>query len=94
MDSIIQGDHYCWLCKKVGLNVYGTDRHHCIHGTGRRNLADEDGLTVYLCQPHHRALHDKGLYDLALQQEAQLAWMEYYNKTAEDWIARYGKNYL
>lgn len=94
MDSIIQNNHYCWLCEKVGLHVYGTDRHHCIHGVGRRKLADEDGLTVYLCRSHHRALHDKGLYDLALQQEAQLAWMEYYNKTTEDWIARYEKNYL
>lgn len=76
------------------MTVYGTDLHHCLHGTSRRKLADEDGLTVYLCRPHHAALHDKGLYDLVLQQEAQQAWMDYYHKSVEDFIKRYGKSYL
>ena len=94
MESIIQKNHNCWVCQKRGMDIPGTDLHHCLHGTSRRKLADEDGLTVYLCRPHHAALHDKGLYDLVLQQEAQQAWMDYYNKSVEDFIKRYGKSYL
>jgi len=65
-----------------------------LHGTANRRLADEDGLTVYLCRAHHAALHDKGLYDLILQQEAQKAWMDHYGKSVDDFISRYGKSYL
>ena len=94
MKSIIQNNHNCWICQRLGLDTPGTDLHHMLHGTSRRKLADEDGLTVYLCRQHHAALHDKGLYDLVLQQEAQQAWMDHYNKTVNDFIERYGKSYL
>ena len=32
--------------------------------------------------------------DLLLKRTAQLIWQEYYNKTEEDFIKRYGKSYL
>jgi len=32
--------------------------------------------------------------DLKLKRTAQLIWQEYYNKTKEDFIARYGRSYL
>lgn len=94
MKSIIQKDHDCYLCKKLAIERPGTDLHHMIHGTANRKLADEDGLTVYLCRQHHAALHDKGLHDLYLQQEAQKAWMKHYGKSIDDFIQRYGKSYL
>ena len=92
--SIVQEGRYCWICKKIGFDVEGTDLHHMMHGTANRKLADEDGLVVYLCGAHHRALHDRGEHDLELQQEAQTRWMEYFNKNTEDFIKRHGKNYL
>lgn len=92
--SIIQSDRNCWLCKKFGVETVGTDRHHALHGTANRKLADQDGLTVYLCRRCHAALHDKGLYDRVLQQEAQKVWMEHNGKTVDDFIKRYGKSYL
>ena len=95
-DSIIQKDkEYCFIHKEyLNVLVPAQHEHHCLHGTGRRKLADKDGLTVYLCVCCHNALHDKGLYDLVLQRLAQETWQSHYNKTKEDFIARYGKSYL
>lgn len=67
--------------------------HHCIHGSGRRKLADEDGLTVYLCRWCHMELHDKGTHDKELQQYAQ-KYYEAYIGDRESFIKRYGKSYL
>lgn len=65
-----------------------------IYGTGKRKVADEDGLTVHLCNLHHRMLHDRGDYKRDLQELAQATWMEHYNGTKEDFIKRYGISYL
>lgn len=89
-ESIIQTDSQtCFLCGQ-----YGTERHHCLHGTSRRKLADEDGLTVMLCHRCHMNLHDHGTCDKELQKIAQKAWMRENNKTVNDFIRRYGKNYI
>ena len=93
--SIIPNDNeYCYICKKFGICAIGTDVHHMIFGQANRKLADEDGLTVHLCHSHHMALHQKGYFKEDLQQLAELTWLEYYSKTVDDWIKRYGKNYL
>ena len=97
--SIMQDKKECYICKKTFL----LEKHHCIYGTAKRKLSDEDGLAVWLCHIHHRGtngVHGKnGLHDMSgnkinLKQEAQKRWQEYYNKTTEDWIHRYGRNYL
>ena len=88
MKSIVQNDFRCFLChSERNLEV-----HHCIHGTANRKLADEDGLTVLLCNECHRMLHDHGQGDKVLQQIAQQEW-ERHNGTTEDFIKRYGKSY-
>lgn len=92
--SIISDSQYCYLCQQIGFNNPGTEVHHCLHGTANRRLADEDGLTVRLCNVHHRFLHDRGDHDKELQQLAQSTWMKHYEKTADDFRERYGKNYL
>lgn len=79
----------CFLCGQ-----YATETHHCLHGQGRRKLADEDGLTVRLCRSCHTNLHDHGTCDRKLQKIAQKAWMRENNKTVNDFIRRYGKNYI
>lgn len=93
--SIIPGDdEHCFLCKKIGYKSIGAEVHHCIFGTGKRKLADEDGLTVHLCAFHHRKLHDQGDNKRYLQELAQQTWMEHNNGTREDFIRRYGISYL
>ena len=79
----------CWFCK----SQKNLELHHCIHGTANRKLADEDGLTVWLCHECHQNLHDHGDGDEELKHEAMLAWMFEYNKTKKDFLKRYGKMY-
>lgn len=64
-----------------------------------RKKADEDGLTVYLCYEHHEGMngaHGKNGHklDLKLKQLAEKTWCEYYNKTIDDFLKRYKRNYL
>jgi hypothetical protein len=39
-------------------------------------------------------LHLHGEHKEELQQLAEKTWLEHYNKSIEDFIQRYGKNYL
>lgn len=92
--SIIpNNDEYCFLCKRIGIRVRGTDCHHMLFGN-KRAYADADGLYCQLCHSHHMRLHQQGEYQEELKQLAEQTWLEYYGKTVEDWISRYGKNYL
>lgn len=92
--SIIPGDdEYCYLCKQVHLMNRGTDVHHCLFGN-KRKLADQDGLTVHLCHDHHMRLHQQGQHKDELIRLAQITWMEHFDKTKEEFIARYGKSYI
>lgn len=86
--SIIQQSDGCYLCGRNGP----LERHHVIHGSGRRKLADEDGLTVYLCPECHRNLHDYGWNDRDLQRIGQAAWSRVYGGK-EDFLKRYGRSY-
>ncbi len=88
MNSIISKNFCCYIC---GSNR-NLEIHHCIHGTANRKLAEEDGLTVYLCHSCHADLHDKGLFDKSLQSIAQKAYIEKYG-SREDFRRRYGRYY-
>ena len=67
-------------------------------GTANRKLSDKDGLIVYLCYEHHEGnmgVHNKNGHklDLELKKLAQKRWMEYYDKTEDDFRQRYGRSY-
>lgn len=92
--SIINNEKRCYLCGERN-NIH---LHHILFGKNRKN-ADEDGLTVYLCYNHHESttgVHGKKGHDLdlKLKQIAEKRWLEYYGKTTDDFINRYGRNYL
>lgn len=95
MESIISTERRCHVCgRETGCEV-----HHVMYGVSNRSKADEDGLWVYLCPDCHRGcygVHGYDGYDLntSLKREAEKVWMKHYGKTVEDFIARYGKNYL
>lgn len=89
MKSIMQSECECYFCGRMD----GLERHHALHGTANRRLADEDGLTVLLCHECHRKLHDKGIGDRVLQRAAESIWTRTYG-TREDFIKRYGKSRL
>ena len=86
---MIDESEQCYICGRM----YGLEKHHCIHGNGRRQLADEDGLIVYLCFECHRKLHDKGWHDHDLQFVAQV-YYEAKIGTREQFRERYGKSYI
>lgn len=94
--SIIQSDDsYCFIhMKYMGVEVPAKHKHHCIHGVANRKIAEREGVYCFLCLACHTALHDKGFHDKDLQKIAEQAWLDYYNKTIEDWIRVFGKNYL
>lgn len=93
--SIISESKRCYICgKKDNLHL-----HHIFGGTANRKKSDEDKLTVWLCASCHNAIHtsvkefDRWLAK-ALKQLGQQRYKEYYKKTDEDFIKRYGKSYL
>lgn len=94
MKSIIQNKKQCFVCGKT-TNLHS---HHIIFGKNRKK-ADEDGLIVYLCYEHHEGtngVHGKNGHDLdlRLKEIAERFWLGYNKKTIEDFIERYGRNWL
>lgn len=91
--SIIQEEKRCFFCGRVT----DLERHHIFYGTANRKLSDADGLTVWLCQEHHRGksgVHQNHDRDLILKQYAEELYLIRYEKTIDDFIERYGRNYL
>lgn len=93
-NSILQTKKICYVCGTTeGLHL-----HHVFYGTANRRLSDADGLTVYLCYKHHNGsnngVHLNKKLDLELKKKAETKWLECYAKTKDDFIQRYGKNYI
>lgn len=94
MNSIIQSEKRCFNCG----NPYNLHLHHIFFGKNRKN-ADKDGLTCYLClwcYEGKNGVHGKNGHelDMKIKREAEKRWCEYYNKTKQDFIEKYGRNYL
>lgn len=80
-------------CREPGLC-----RHEIFFGTGNRRLSIEDGLVVFLT-PEMQNMTNYGVhfnrdFDLKLKKAGERAWIDYYGKSKEDFIKRYGRNYL
>lgn len=73
------------------------ERHEAYYSRAYRSKSIKDGLIVFLTEEDHRGtdgVHGKNGDKLNryLKRIAQKAWMEYYKKTKEDFIERYGKS--
>ena len=94
MKSIISNEKRCYICGTT-LNLH---RHHVMFGFANRKKSEEDGLWVYLCGPHHnlspQGVHFDKQLDKVLKNHAERKWMEFYDKTEDDFIKRYGKSYI
>jgi hypothetical protein len=77
---------------------YGLVRHEAFFGVRNRQKSIEDGLVVFLTPKMHNMSKDGVHFNKELnniiKKTAQITWMNYYNKSIEDFIKRYGKNYL
>ena len=92
--SILQNKKECYITGSTN-NLH---KHHIFEGIANRKLSERDGLWLWLRADWHN-LSDYGVHfnkelDLKLKRMAQKRWQEHYNKTTEDFIQRYGRNYL
>jgi hypothetical protein len=57
--SIIEKDgKYCFICQMLGdWRQKDLERHHVMHGTANRSIADKYGLALWLCHACHHHLH-------------------------------------
>lgn len=73
-------------------------RHEVFFGVRNRQKSIDDGLVVFLTPEMHnmsnKGVHFNKEFRESMQREAQIRWQEYYNKSVDDFIKRYGKNYL
>lgn len=83
----------CYICGNPRVQI-----HHIFHGrTGVRKSADADGFIVPLCREHHTGndgVHFRPELDRALKQKAQIVWERFMGRSREEFIKRYGRNYL
>lgn len=75
----------------------GSHKHHVFGGANRKK-SERDGLFIYLTPEMHN-MSDRGIhYNQTFMDYAhyvgQVSWIEYYNKTKEDFIKEYGRSYL
>ncbi len=80
---------------------YGSERHEVFEGrTGNREKSIVDGLVIFITPCEHRIgrnsvhLDPKNSKWVEVKKIAQKRWQEYYGKTKEEFIKRYGRNYL
>ena len=85
-----------FLCRQgssVVLPHERLEKHHLIHGTANRRLAEKWGLWAYLCPLHHWEIHNSDREkDLFLMQIAQGRFEKLYGH--EKWMEVFGKNFL
>ena len=91
--SILQKEARCYVCG-TSQNIH---IHEVFFGKNRK-ISIEDGCCVYLCGRHHN-LSNEGVHfnhnlDLQLKRTMEEKWLEYYDKTIDDFISKYGRNFL
>lgn len=74
--------------------VKGCQKHHIFGGVANRPKSEEYGLFIWLTPEQHNYLHDHPKEMLGIKKEAQKSFMKHYNKTVEEFIEVFGKNYL
>lgn len=102
--SIIQQTKECYLCRlkaeKTGyfgpLPSSGLHKHHFMHGTANRTLAEDWGLYAYVCVRYHHLYgeespHGNPAVDLMLKQTAQRVFEEKYGE--DKWREVFMKSY-
>ena len=94
MKSIVSDKKECFKCH----TTIGLHKHHIFFGTANRKKSDKDGCWIWLCGIHHNlsnaGIHFDPEFNENVRKIAERAWCEYYGKTKEDFLARYGRNYL
>lgn len=92
--SILQDKKQCYVCG-TSNNI---NTHEVYYGVRNRQKSIEDGCCVYLCGRHHNqskaGVHFNHQLDMELKKKMEQQWLKHYDKTIDDFIKRFGKNYL
>lgn len=78
----------CFFC----LNR-SSEWHELLKGRNRKKCI-KWGLCVKICRNCHERTENDSLFYQETRKIAQKSWENYYNKTAEEFIKEFGKNYL
>lgn len=94
MDSILNTSrNECFICHTQNGFM---ERHH-IFGAANHHFSEDYGLVVYLCYRCHRSkwgVHqNRDLMD-KLHRIGQLAYMEHYDQSEDEFRQIFGKSYL
>ena len=91
--SILQSRKECYVCRTT-TNIH---IHEVFYGKNRQKSI-EDGCCIYLCGKHHNqsneGIHFNHELDIKVKQTMEKQWIKSNNKTIEDFITRYGRNYI
>ena len=75
----------------------GSHRHE-VFGGANRARSIKDGLVIFLTPEMHNmsnlGIHFNKEFMEYAHRIGQATWMQHYNKTKEDFIKEYGRNYL
>ena len=81
----------------LNFRIPGLHRHE-VFGGPNRQLSIEDGLVIFLRPEKHnignKGIHHNKEFAEYAKKIAQQTWMDYYDKTIDDFRKRYGRNYL
>lgn len=78
----------CYICKASKNDL------HEIFGGCRRQVSMKYGLVIPVCRNCHTRIENNEEIKLKMKQDAEKKWLEYYNKSIEDFIREFGKNYI
>ena len=79
----------CYIC-----GGRATETHHVFAGRGRRQLSDRYGLVVRLCRDCHDDVHRHPARYEWLHEDFQRKAMQEQGWTIQEFIDRFGKNYI
>ena len=92
--SILTDDlEHCIICGKTPVNL-----HEIFFGSNRQNSI-KHGTVIPLCTAEHHKGNAEGIHkdkelDLIWKRKGQLTFMKHYNKSINEFISIFGKNYL
>ena len=85
--SLIQDEKECFICGSPYV-----EKHHIYKGHKCRQIADKEGMWVWLCREHHDLIHQDRKLDLAFMRLGQELFEETHTRT--EFREKFNKSYL
>lgn len=74
--------------------IKGWEKHHIFGGVANRPKSEEYGLFVWMSEEQHKYYTEHPLENLKLKKLAQITFMNYYNKSEDEFRELFGRSYL